>query len=261
MAGRCDQRGGRTQRKAAEEEVRRVRGPAARRSPDGRGVRRLGGGLVDRIRLRAARRGDRRNRRGDRCGVQDRRASELGRSPGRQPRGAGVARAALRRRAVGRRRRRARGRRAAHRRPRLGGVRPAGQRRSCPPKQVARVEISTADHGRPLRPRRRRRGPPRAGRGVAGTAQRDPAAATADQIRADDRAAQPDPAGPDAAVLLRPQSVRLGPIGAAGRRREPEPGQAGGVRGRGQGPAQRTSSPKWTTAPPRIWPRWRRPWG
>ena len=45
-----------------------------------------------------------------------------------------VARAALRRRAVGRGRRRARGRGAAHRRPGRGGVRPAVQRRPCPAK-------------------------------------------------------------------------------------------------------------------------------
>ena len=97
-------------------------------------------------------------------------------------------------------------------------------------KQVAGVEVSAADRRRPLRSRRRRRGPAGAGRRAARTAQRDPAAATAVQVRADDRAAQPDPAGSGSAVVLRPQPLRLGAFRAAGGRREPDQGQAAGVR-------------------------------
>ena len=63
--------------------------------------------------------------RSDRGGVQDRRAPELGRGAGRQPRDAGRPRAALPRRAVGGRRRRAGGRRTAGRRPGRRGLRPA----------------------------------------------------------------------------------------------------------------------------------------
>ena len=116
----------------------------------------------------------------------------------------------------------------------------ARRHRSCATKQVAGVGISIADRRRPVRPRRRRRGPASAGGGAARAAQRDPAAATAVQVRAHDRAAQPDPAGPGAAVVLRPQPLRLGALRAAGGRREPDPA-----------PSCRRSSPTRGGAPQR----------
>ena len=113
-------------------------------------------------------------------------------------------------------------------------------------KQVAGVGISSANAIIAVRQGRRGRRPAGAGDRTAGTARHGPARAQDVQVRAHHRAAQPDPAGPGAAGVLRPQPLHLGAIRAARgcvihdatsaagvRDLRRHPGQRGGRRGGG----------------------------
>ena len=158
------------QRAAAQADIHRVDGPGDRRGADGGGVRRLRGraALTD-IRLRAARRGAAENRRGDRRGVQDRRASATGKTS--WPATARCWRRTRRATATcsgsGSPPRPRWASRASTTSPTTVSAHLADADARAA-KQVAGVEIPATDRRRPIRSRRRWRGPPSAGRGIAG---------------------------------------------------------------------------------------------
>ena len=184
---------------------------------------------IDRIGLRTDRFGRRAHRPGDRGGVQDRRAPRLARRARRQP----VARWL-----------RTRGRYAdvpwvgVAAAPDMGeptvdelvdaAARTLADADVEASKQVARVGIPTVSAISRHDKRRGGRRPAGTGDGIARAARRGPAGPPGGEVRAHHRTAQPDPAGPGAAGVLRPQPLHVRAVeleedaSAMTRRRLPE---------------------------------------